>query len=276
MDFDAKTAWVTGASSGIGEALAVGLAARGAHVILSGRRVEALEALAARIGGRTLVLPFETTDMEALPGIVEKAIAWRGGVDMLINNAGISQRSLALDTDFSVYRTIMEVDYFAPVRLTQLLLPHMVERGSGHLSVVSSVAGKVGVPLRTGYCSAKHAVVGYFDSLRSEIETAYGISVSVITPGSVATQVAYNALSGSGGRYAQADPNIDNGIPAPRAAEIILDGIAAGQREIPVAEAGELAILKLRAADPDAAFAALAAGGARLAAARATASQGAA
>ena len=209
MDFEAKTAWVTGASSGIGEALAVGLAARGAHVILSGRRVEALEAVAARIGGRTLVLPFETTDMEALPAIVDQAIAWRGGVDVLINNAGISQRSLALDTDFSVYRTIMEVDYFAPVRLTQLVLPHMVAR--------------------TGYCSAKHAVVGYFDSLRSEIETAYGISVSVITPGSVATQVAYNALSGSGGRHAQADPNIDNGIPAPRAAEIILDGIAAGQ-----------------------------------------------
>jgi short-subunit dehydrogenase len=261
MDFDGKTAWVTGASSGIGEALAVGLAARGARVILSGRRVEALEAVAGRIDGESLVLPFETTDMEALPRVVERAIAWRGGVDMLINNAGISQRSLALDTDFSVYRTIMEVDYFAPVRLTQLVLPHMVERGSGHLSVISSVAGKVGVPLRTGYCSAKHAVVGYFDSLRSEIETAYGISVSVITPGSVATQVAHNA-------------NIDNGIPAPRAAEIILDGIAAGQREIPVAEGGELAILKLRAADPDAAFAAVAAGGARLAAARAAASQG--
>jgi len=269
MDFEGKTAWVTGASSGIGEALALGLAQRGARLILSGRRVEALEAVAARLDAESLVLPFETTDMDALPGVVARAIAWRGDVDMLINNAGISQRSLALDTDFSVYRTIMEVDYFAPVRLTQLLLPHMVARGSGHLSVVSSVAGKVGVPLRTGYCSAKHAVVGYFDSLRSEIETAYGIGVSVITPGSVATQVAYNALSGSGDRFAQHDPNIENGIPAPRAAQIILDGIAAGQREIPVAEGGELAILKLRASDPDAAFATLAAGGARLAATRA-------
>ncbi len=269
MQFKGKTAWVTGASSGIGEAVALGLSARGAHVILSGRRLDALEAVAARAAGETLVLPFETTDMDALPGVVQRAIAWRGGVDLLFNNAGITQRSLAVDTDFSVYRRIMEVDYFAPMRLTQLVLPHMVARGSGHLSVVSSVAGKVGVPLRTGYCSAKHAVVGYFDSLRSEIETAYGISVSVITPGSVATQVAHNALSGDGGRHGQADPNIDNGIPTTRAAEIILDGIAAGQREIPVAEGGELAILRLRAADPDAAFAALAAGGARLAAARA-------
>src|SRR5580692_705655 len=206
MDFREKTAWVTGASSGIGEALALALAERGAHLILSGRNVEALEAVATQIGRESLVLPFETTDMDALPGVVERSIAWRGGVNMLINNAGISQRSLALDTEFSVYRTIMEVDYFAPVRLTQLLLPHMVQRGSGHLSVISSVAGKVGVPLRTGYCSAKHAVVGYFDALRSEIETAYGISVSVITPGSVATKVAHNALSGSGGRHAQADP----------------------------------------------------------------------
>jgi len=152
MDFEGKTAWVTGASSGIGEALALGLAQRGARLILSGRRVEALEAVAARLDAESLVLPFETTDMDALPGVVARAIAWRADVDMLINNAGISQRSLALDTDFSVYRTIMEVDYFAPVRLTQLLLPHMVARGSGHLSVVSSVAGKVGVPLRTGYC----------------------------------------------------------------------------------------------------------------------------
>jgi short-subunit dehydrogenase len=268
MDFETKTAWVTGASSGIGEALALGLAERGAWVILSGRRVEALESVAARAGGQTLILPFETTNLEALPDIVDRAIAWRGGVDLLINNAGVTQRSLALDTDFSVYRTIMEIDYFAPVRLTQLVLPHMVARGSGHLAVISSIAGKVGVPLRTAYCSAKHAVVGYFDALRAEIETAYGVGVSVVTPGSVATAVAHNALSGSGGRHGQADPNIDGGLPAARAAQVILDGIAVGQREIAVAEAGELGLLALRASDPEVAFANLAAMGARLAAAR--------
>jgi len=268
MDFDGETAWVTGASSGIGEALARGLARRGAAVILSGRRLDALEAIAADLETPALVLPFEATDLDALPAIAERAIAWRSGVDLLINNAGVTQRSLALDTDFSVYRRIMEIDYFGPVRLTQLVLPHMVARRSGRLAVVSSVAGKVGVPLRTGYCSAKHAVVGYFDSLRAEIEQAYGVGVSVITPGSVATQVALNAFSGDGSQHRQADPNIDNGMPASQAARIILDGIAAGQREIPVAQGGELAILNLRASDPERAFAATAALGASLAAAR--------
>ena len=266
--FTIRPVWVTGASSGIGEALARGLAARGAALVLSGRRVDALEALAAALPTPSLILPFEATDLSALPAISERAIAWRGDVDLLINNAGVSQRSLALDTDFEVYRNIMEIDYFAPVRLTGLVLPHMVKRRSGHLAVISSVAGKVGVPLRTGYCSAKHALVGYFDALRAEVEQAYGIGVSVVTPGSVTTQIAVNAFAGDGAKYGQADANIDGGMPAAEAAKIILDGIGAGQREIPVAQGQELAILNLRARDPEQAFDALAAQGASLAAAR--------
>ncbi len=268
MDYRGKTCWVTGASSGIGERLAEQLGARGAMVILSGRRIDALEAVAGRLRGERLVLPFEATDMDSLPGVVERAIAWRGGVDLLINNAGVSQRSLAVDTDFEVYRRIMEIDYFGPVRLTQLVLPHMVERRSGHLAVISSMAGKLGVPLRTGYCSAKHACVGYFDALRAEIEKAYGIGVSVIEPGAVATPVAFNAFTGDGHRYERADPMIDGGMAAERAAEIILDGIAAGQREIPVGSESELASLKSRATDPEGLFAQLAELGAQLAAAR--------
>ncbi len=269
MEFSGKTAWVTGASSGIGESLARSLDARGAAVILSGRRADALEALGQSLAGESLVLPFEATDLDALPAIAEQAIAWRGGVDLLVNNAGVSQRSLALDTDFKVYREIMEIDYFAPVRLTQLVLPHMVERRSGHLAVVSSIAGKVGVPLRTGYCSAKHACVGYFDSLRSEIEQAHGIGVSVITPGAVATPVAFSALAGDGSRFDRPDPMIDNGMAPARAAQIILDGIAAGQREIPVGADNELEMLRLRGADPETVFARLAELGSQLAAARA-------
>lgn len=268
MDFAGKTAWVTGASSGIGEALAKGLAARGARLILSGRRVDELMRVGIEAGADAIVLPFEATDYDALPGVVAKAVAWKGGIDLLINNAGVSQRSLALDTAFDVYRRIMEIDFFAPVRLTQFVLPSMVERKSGHIAVISSVAGKVGAPLRTAYCAAKHACIGYYDALRAEIEAAYGVGVSVVTPGSVRTDVAKNALEGDGSRRGRSDDNIDNGMAPERAAEMILDGIAAGAREIPVAEGMELAALQMRAANPEALFGFVAQEGARLAAAR--------
>ena len=267
-EFAKKTAWVTGASSGIGEALVKGLVARGARVILSGRRADALQRVAKDAGGETLVIPFEATDYAALPGAVEKALNWKGGVDLLINNAGVSQRSLALDTSFEVYRRIMEVDFFAPLRLTQLVLPSMVERRSGHIVIISSVAGKIGAPLRTAYCAAKHACVGYFDALRAEIEKAYGVGVSVVTPGSVRTAVAANALTGDGTARGKSDANIDNGMAPENAAKIILDAIAGGQREIPVAEGMELAALQMRAANPDALFDFIGNEGARLSAAR--------
>ena len=268
MNFQNKTVWVTGASSGIGEALARGLAMRGARIILSGRRLDALEQVATSVDAETLVLPFEATDYEALPGVVAKAEKWKGGVDLLINNAGVSQRSLALDTSFDVYRTLMEVDFFAPLRLTQLVLPAMVERRSGAIAVVSSIAGKVGAPIRTGYCAAKHAVVGYFEALRAEVEIAYGVSVHVILPGSVKTGVSVNSLTGDGTRRGKNDVNIENGMEPDRAAEIILDGIAAGARDIPVAEGMELMALQLRAQNPEALYGFTAQEGARLAEAR--------
>ena len=237
---------------------------QGAFVILSGRREAALQSVAAQAAERALVLPFESTDYAALPLAVERARTWRGRIDCLINNAGVSQRSLALDTHFEVYRQLMEVDYLAPVALTQLLLPHLVAQGGGQLAVVSSVAGKVGAPLRTGYCAAKHAVIGYFEALRAEVEQAYGISISVILPGSVHTSVATNALSGDGSRRGRSDINIDNGMQVEEAARRIVEGLAAGQRTIEVAEGAEKMALFLRNADPDRLFALTAAEGARL------------
>ncbi len=269
MAFEGKTAWVTGASSGIGEALVKELASRGANVILSARRVDELKRVTAGLDACALILPFEATDYDALPGMVEKALGWRGGVDFLFNNAGVSQRSLAIDTSFDVYRRIMEIDFFAPLRLTQLVLPSMVEKRSGHIAIVSSVAGKAGVPLRTAYCAAKHACLGYYDALRAEIEKAYGVGVSVITPGSVRTAVASNALTGDGSARGRSDENIDNGMAPEKAAAIILDGIEAGKREIVVAEGMELAALQMRLANPDGLFDFLAEEGARLADARA-------
>ncbi|CDF85770.1 SDR family NAD(P)-dependent oxidoreductase [Pseudomonas sp. QL9] len=265
MSHAAKVVWITGASSGIGEALALALLEQGAEVILSGRRVEALQALAERAPQRTFVLPFESTDYARLPALVEQAWAWRGRIDLLVNNAGVSQRSLALDTDLAVYRQLMEVDYLAPVALTQALLPRLVEQGGGQLAVVSSVAGKVGAPLRTGYCGAKHAVVGYFEALRAEVEAAYGIGVSVILPGSVRTAIAQNSLEGNGSQRGRSDTNIDNGIDPAVAAQTILAGLAARQHDIVVAEGMEKLALQLRQADAEKLFALTAQEGARLA-----------
>ncbi len=269
MPFEGKVVWVTGASSGIGQALVHALLARGASVVASARRVADLQRAAGPGGARTIVVPFDVTDHAALPTAVAKAWDWQGRIDVLVNNAGVSQRSLALDTGFDVYRRLIEVNYLAPVALTQLVLPRMVERRSGHIAVVSSIAGKVGSPLRTGYSGAKHAVLGYFDSLRAEVEAAYGIRVSVILPGSVRTSIAVNALTGDGSARGRSDANIDNGMDPAAAADTILDGLDAGKPEIVVADGRELAALRLRAQEPERLFSTLAQEGARLARLRA-------
>lgn len=274
MDFENTIVWITGASSGIGEALALAFAETGAAIILSGRRAGALYAVAARLGTPSLVLAFDTTDHEALPGIVEQAWDWRGGVDLLVNNAGISQRSLALDTGIDVYRRLMEVDFLAPVALTQLVLPRMVARGSGQIAAVSSLAGKIGSPLRTGYSAAKHALIGYCDALRAETELAYGIGVTTILPGSVRTRIAANALQGDGSVRGVSDGNIDSGMEPAEVARQVLEGMRAGVPEIVIAQGGEAAGAKMRTADPDALFAAMAREGARLAGERARAGAG--
>ncbi|MEM8826088.1 MAG: SDR family NAD(P)-dependent oxidoreductase [Pseudomonadota bacterium] len=235
-----QVAWVTGASSGIGRALAIALSAEGMNVILSGRREEALRDAADACTGETLVLPFEATDYEALPGIVSRAADWNGTPDMLVNNAGISQRSLGIDTDFDVYRRLMEVDFFAPLRLTQLLLPAFLERGSGTLVQVASLAGKIGVPMRTGYCAAKHALMGYSDALRAE-NARHGLKVLTVTPGFVATEIAANAVDGSGNRYGPNDDPVNHGISADTAAGQIVAALKADKREITVGTAQERA-----------------------------------
>jgi short-subunit dehydrogenase len=240
----------------------------GAKVILSGRRVEELLRVAAQAPERALVLPFDTTDFAALDDVVERAWNWCGRIDRLINNAGVSQRSLALDTYFDVFRQLIDVDYLAPVALTQKLLPLMAARRSGHIAVVSSVAGKVGAPLRSGYSGAKHAVIGYFDAIRAEVEQAYGIHVSVILPGSVKTAIAIHSLEGDGSSRGRSDDNIEHGMDVEVAAGIILEGLKQLRREIPVAEGMEALALQWRLTEPEKLFALLAQEGARLAQSR--------
>jgi short-subunit dehydrogenase len=262
MAFAGQVAWITGASSGIGAAMARALAAQGAHLVLSGRNARALAEVAADCGD-ALVLPFEATDHAAMHAAADAAWDWAaarsGGIDMLVNNAGISQRSLALDTDFSVYRTIMEVDFFAPLRLTQLVLPAMVARRSGRIINNASVAGKVGSPLRTGYCAAKHALVGWSDALRAEI-AQYDVQVHVLTPGFVATGIAANAITGDGSQKGAGNDPVNDGISIHEAAQQIIAGILAGSPEIPVGRDGapEMQLLDLKRQNPEGCFLAMA------------------
>jgi short-subunit dehydrogenase len=241
MAFAGEVAWITGASSGIGAAMARALAADGAHVILSGRNADALNEVAAECakGNATaLVLPFEVTDHPAGLAAAEQAWEWAaersGGIDILFNNAGISQRSLAVDTDYAVYEQIIAVDLLAPIALTQALIGRMVARGKGRIAMVSSVAGKVGVPLRTAYSAAKFGLIGYSNALRSEV-TGAGLQVHVIAPGSVRTNVSRNALNADGSRRGVSDKGIDGGMDPEVAVAQMLAEMAEGKREIIVA-----------------------------------------
>ena len=252
MDVHERTVWITGASSGIGAALAKECAGRGASVILSGRDEARLDDVARDCGGETLILPFDVRDYDAMEEATREAIDWRGGPDMFVANAGVSQRSAAVDTAMQVYRDIIEIDLTAQIAATQALLPHFTRRGSGALVFISSVAGKVGVPMRTAYCAAKHGLIGYADALRAELSQA-GVEVHVVCPGSVATDVSRNALTADGTARGRSDPIIDAGIAASDAATIIVDGIASGTREIIVARGGEEGLGEQRRT-PDAIF----------------------
>lgn len=246
--------WITGASSGIGEGLAKRAFARGARLILSGRNVSELERVAAfGAPDRCLVLPFDVRDHSAVPDIVERAIGWAGRIDCLVNNAGISQRSLASETKFSVYEEMIAIDLLAPIALTQAVLPHMIAQGGGRLVAISSVAGIVGAPLRSAYSAAKHGLIGYFDSVRCE-NSHLGIQVHVIAPGSVQTNVSRNALNGDGSRRGTTDAAIDSGMNVDDAAAAIMRAIDNGIRELILADGQEAQLAALRRADPDALF----------------------
>jgi short-subunit dehydrogenase len=236
--------WITGASSGIGAALAREWAARGASIILSGRDEARLAEVAADCG-ETLILPFDVRDDAALANAVKEALGWKGHVDVAVANAGISQRSQALKTAMSVYRDIIDVDLTAQIAFSQSLVGPMVERGSGALLFISSIAGKVGVPMRTAYCAAKFGLAGYADALRGELSQK-GVSVHTIFPGSIATNVSRNALTADGSKSGRSDKVIDEGIQPADAAKTMIDAVENGDREIIVAEGMEQAMGEMR------------------------------
>ncbi|VXC05046.1 SDR family oxidoreductase [Maribacter litoralis] len=221
-----KVIWITGASSGIGEALSYQLNAKGAKVIISARREEALLSVKknCKLPENVTVLPLDLTNFESLGNITEKAFSLFGKVDVLINNGGLSQRSLIIETNFDVYQQMINVNYLGTVKLTKHVLPHFIAQKSGHFVTVTSLMGKFSSPYRSGYCGAKHALHGFFDALRMEHEKD-NIDVSIICPGFIQTNVAKNALTGNGTALQQEDNATENGMPVEKCAREIISAI---------------------------------------------------
>ena len=228
-----KIVWITGASSGIGEALAYALSAAGAKLLLSSRRTEELE----RVKGQcahpesTRVLPMDLLDFASFGERTAEALGAFGHIDILIHNGGVTQRGNVAETDLEVQRQVMELDYFSYVALTKALLPHFIDRKSGHFVVMSSVMGKIGTPLRSAYAAAKHALHGFFDCLRAEV-SGMGIQVTLLTPGYIRTNIAQNAVMKDGSKMGKASENIEKGLPVDRAAAKMLRAIERGKYEV--------------------------------------------
>lgn len=233
--FKDKVVWITGASSGIGEALALALASEGSKLILSSRRQKELEIIKDKcLNIRNIyitILILDLADSETLKAKVKEAESIYGHIDILINNGGVSQRETIINTNISVQRRIMEINYFGAIALSQYVLPKMIERKSGHHVVISSATGIISTPLRAGYAASKHALHGWYDSLRAECHDD-NIKVTLICPGYVRTNISYNALTGYGEKYNQMDDAQDKGMTAKKVAEIILKSIKKEKQEV--------------------------------------------
>jgi dehydrogenase/reductase SDR family member 7B len=231
--FKDKVVWITGASSGIGEALACRLSGAGAALVLSSNEPERLEEVRDRCANRAahMTLPLDLSGWEMLAPKATEVLSRFGRVDILVNNGGISHRSLAKDTDLAVDRKVMDIDYFGHIALTKAVLPSMRRRRSGHIVVTTSLAGLIPVPYRTAYCAAKHALHGFFDTLRVEVWDD-NIKVTLVCPAQVRTNISYRALAGDGSEYGKMDPLIEAGMSPEECAEAIVKAIVKGKERI--------------------------------------------
>ena len=242
------TIWITGASSGIGEACAYEYARSGNRLILTSSSRERLEPVAqcCRENGaaEVLVLPADFNDPDGIALLVRSAWDAFGGIDTLFCNAGISQRTSVEDTSMDMVRQIMEVNYFAPVALTKAVLPLMLQAGGGHIAVTTSIAGVFGFPLRCAYSSSKHALYGFFETLQAEYYRQ-NIRVTIVCPGRVRTNISVNALDKGGTKHGTMDPGQDKGLPADKAAKQIVRAINKSQREVLIGR-GELIMVYIK------------------------------
>jgi short-subunit dehydrogenase len=227
QNFKNKIVWITGASSGIGEALVRELAKQDCKLIISARREEELKRVrteAKLSDTECAILPFDLANYNQMDTVAAKAIAFYGSIDILINNGGISQRSLIVDTTIAVDEKMMQINYLGTVALTKAILPTFIVQQKGHFVTVTSLMGRFGSPYRSGYCGAKHALHGFFDVLRMEHEKD-GIAVSLVCPGFVQTNVSVNALTGDGSSLGTMDQSTAKGITAKSCATSILKAI---------------------------------------------------
>ena len=246
MTLAQKTVWITGASSGIGKALVAEAARLGANVVLSARDKKALLKVAADAGltpANSLVLPLDLSRYKNFGPAVKSVLKKFGAIDILINNGGISQRSLASETRLEVFEEIMAVNYFGNISLSLAVLPSMRSRKSGTIATISSVAGKFGTPYRSGYSASKFALSGFYEALRAE-NYQDNIRVNVVYPGFVRTNVSLNARTGSGQKQGAMDQGQSAGISAEECARKAITGIMRGKNEIYIAGPKErLAVL---------------------------------
>lgn len=227
--------WITGASSGIGAACAYRYAAEGARLVLTSSSAERLDAVAVKCRGlgaeEVTVLPYDLTCPDEIDALVEKAWNAADGIDIVMLNAGVSQRTNVEDTSMEMIRKIMEINYFAPVAIAKALLPKMVGRGGGRIAVTTSIAGRFGFPLRCGYSSSKFALYGFFETLQAEYHKD-GIKVTIVCPGRVSTNISRYALDKGGKPHGVMDPGQAGGMSAEAAARIIVKAVAKGKREV--------------------------------------------
>lgn len=222
-----KTIWITGASSGIGEALAFELAKTGNHLILSSRRVAELERVAGvcqNSGSSTDIIAFDLANPVQVEEAANTVIQKYSKIDILIINGGVSQRSLVRDTPVEIDRHIFEIDYFGGVILAKKVLPSMLQAGAGHMVVISSVTGLFGFPLRSAYSAAKHAIHGFYETLWAE-EHKNGIDVTIVCPGRVNTNVSHNAVTKTGEPFGLLDHDFTKGLSVETCARKIVKSI---------------------------------------------------
>jgi dehydrogenase/reductase SDR family member 7B len=232
--FKNKVVWITGASSGIGEALAMAMAKEGAKLVLSSRRTDELERVKTSLhlpDEDVFILPLDLANTSAITTFTQKVIEKYGRIDVLVNNGGVSQRALTKDTPLELDRKIMEVNYFGTIAITKSVLPIMLKQKSGNIVAISSIAGKFGFYYRSAYAASKHALHGFFESLRMEIYKD-NVNVLIVCPGKVKTNISVNALTEDGSKHNKMDPSTESGTTAADCATQILQALKSNQEEI--------------------------------------------